>query len=77
MARSTLTSGTLIWRWNTNFQGGARAAKWQFFGKNLPKVPKNASFGLFLQNFACGAEVSATTGSFSALGELRKSIWSN
>ena len=33
----------------TNFEGGARAEKTQFFYKNFQKVPKNALFGLFFK----------------------------
>ena len=34
------------------------------FVKIFQKVPKNAFFGLFFQNFACGAKISAKTGTF-------------
>ena len=56
----------------TNFEGGARAKKTQFFGQNFPKSPKNAFFGLFFQNFACGAKIFAKTGTKLCVGRARK-----
>ena len=61
---------------------GERAPKKNaiFWSKILQKVPKNAFWPVFLQNFACDAETLTKTESFLVicdLGELGKSIWSN
>ena len=47
-----------------NIEGGARSEKTQFFFKIFPKVHKNDFFSLFIQNYACGAEILAKTGTF-------------
>ena len=44
----------------TNFERGARA---DFLVKIFQKLPKNAFYGPFFQNFACGAENLAKMGS--------------
>ena len=52
---------------------GERAPKKRnFLVKVFQKVSKNAFFGLFFQNFACGAENLAKTGTKLCLGRARK-----
>ena len=53
-----------------NFEERARAEKTQILVKIFKEVPKNGILTSFLKNFACGPENLATTGFFSALGEL-------
>ena len=53
-------------------RGGARAEKTQFFGQIFQKVPKNAFFDLFFQNFACGAQILAKIGIKQCFGRARK-----
>ena len=55
----------------TNFEGGARAEKKNFFLVQIFKmVPKNGIFDLLFQNFASGAEILVQYGLFTALREL-------
>ena len=57
----------------TNFEGGVRAEKPQFLVKIFQKKTKDAFVGLFFfQNFACGAEILAKTGTKKCFGRVRK-----
>ena len=51
---------------------GSTRRKTRFFGQIFQKVPKNDLFGLFFfQNFACGAENLAETGTKTCLKQKK------
>ena len=52
--------------------GRARRKKRNFSVKIFQKVPKNAFFGLFFQNFACSAKSLAKIGTKQCFGRARK-----
>ena len=57
----------------TNFEGGARAKKRNFFCKYFQKLPENGFFGqFFFQKFVCSAENLAKTRTKSYLGSAQK-----
>ena len=56
----------------TNFEGGARAEKNAIFWSKLSKKCLKRLFLDFFQNFACGAENLANTGTKLRLGESSK-----
>ena len=57
----------------TNFEEGAQKKR-NFLVKIFQKVPKNAFLGLFFQNFACGAQNLAKTGTKPGLERAGKII---
>ena len=55
--------------------GSARRKNAIFWLKMFQKVRKNAFFGLFFQNFACGAENLTKIGTKQRFGRARKINW--
>ena len=58
----------------TNYKGRARAEKLRSFINIFQKVPKNTFFGLYFQNFVCGAELLLKQGLCRAFWPL---FWRN